>query len=497
MSGSLLEASPYGQGNTLASRAARAPLAPGLARVGMDWTPQVHQAQLLAVDRGILLSAGALGSGKSEPGALRLLKWALRYPRRPDGRPTKWYALGPDFSLLRQEQFGKILEHARRIKGAEVVKRVVGGQDPRIILCHDQVILGRSTTDADRLRGHEVDGFWLDEAQNVEEKAFRIAISRLRSTTAIRVVITGSPEDSPDWIWKLLSGEDEGYNRVRLRLIEEGSGLWPFRWSSIMNTANSTSVLGVVRAVLDASTHNASAQELEGRFPNTSEAPGQNALNFVRAFVGRVEIRGEEAIPQVLGVDIGETLDFSWLTVMSSRGVVLYQERFNAGSPGVPRATFYPFLQDRIEQLAGVWRVKKVAIDSAKSGKSLAQALAVKVGDRFKVEGVDTSIPGRKSEIVEALLLATAAGRVRVPTAWRLGGQPEQTVDHVPQLRKEFEEMTIYEVGKKRAFDHPSGGHDDGPVALAIAWKGLGGGGTPGAGLGAWKAPILGPTFFQ
>lgn len=505
MSGSLREASPYGQGNTVASRAKRSLIAPGLSRVGFErleahregcscgpgeacpvWEPQDHQAALLSVDRGILLSAGALGSGKSEPGALRLLKWALRNPRRPDGRPTKWYVIGPDFSLIKQEQFEKILEHARRLRGAQVVKRVVGGQDPRIVLCHDQVILGRSSTDPNRLRGHEVDGFWLDEAQNVEEKAFRIAISRLRSTTAVRVVITGSPEDSPDWVWKFLSGEDEGYNKVRQRLLDEGSGLWAFRWSTAMNKANTGGVVGVVRAILDASAQGASAQELEGRFPATPEAPSLGVIDYGKAFVGKVTLPLGEVQPAVLGIDIGESIDFTWFTVMSSRGVVLAMERFNAGTPGVPRSEFFPYLEERIAAVAKRWRVNRVVIDSAKSGKAIQQNVSRKLSG-FKVEALATDAPGKKAAAIEALSVALGRGDVRIPTAWQTS-EGGLEVEHVEQLRKEFEEYVPTELGGgKRRWEHPDGGHDDGIVSLALAWHGINGRAQRRDDYSAWK----------
>lgn len=515
MSGSLREASPYGQGNTLASRMGRAPLAPGRARVVVQrtevhregcacrpgelcpiWEPQDHQAQLLAVDRGILLSAGALGSGKSEPGALRLLKWALKNPRRPDGRPTRWYVIGPDFSLIKQEQFGKILEHARRLDGAQVVKRVVGGQDPRITLCHDQVLIGRSSTDPDRLKGHEVDGFWLDEAQNVKERAFRVACSRLRSTTAVRVVITGSPEDSPDWIWKLLSGEDDGYNKVRQRAIEEGSGVFAFRWSTDMNKTNTSAVVGVVRAILDASGKVHSAQELEGRFPNTIEAPSLGVIDYGRAFVGKLAIPDADALPYALGVDIGESIDFTWFTILTRRGVVLAMERFNAGSPDVPRARFYPYLEDRIVATAKRWRVARVVIDIAKSGKPTSQNVTPRLPG-VKVDGFPTDAPGKKSEIIEALGVALGRGDVKIPSGWSAAGR-EVAVENVPQLRKEFEELTPLELGTgKRRWTHPDGGHDDGVVSLALAWHAVTSNPeAPPADLSNWRPINLGPRFF-
>lgn len=482
MSGSLLEVNPFGQGNTRASRECQRPFdANGSSIAYTEWEPRPYQAPLLSIDKGVILAAGALGAGKSEPGAEQLIRWAFRYPRRKDGRPTKWYVIGPDFSLIKQEQFGKLLEHLRKVTVPgfrSLVKRVVYGQDPRIILAQDQVILGRSATDPDRLRGHEVDGYWGDEVQKWPEKAFRIATSRCRSAAAIRIVLTGSPEDSPAWVWRMLSGEDEGYNKLRAALKKKGAGFYAFRWHSRQNTTNEAGVLDVVQAALDASAAGVSAQELEGKFPATHEAPSLGVLNHSRAFVGKVQLDARDAQPSSLGVDIGESEDFTWLVVLSSTGVVLHMERFNANSPGVPRATFHPWLEDRVHEVAARWGVKTIVVDSAKAGKPMAQSLLRKSGEG-KIRGqprvlpYDTSTGRKKHEAIESLMLALSRADVRIPSTLSIAGK-ETKVAEEPQLRKEFEELVVVDHGNgKRSFDHPHGAHDDGVVSLALAWHGL------------------------
>lgn len=471
------ERDAYGRGFTAGGREADAAVAGGVGALPTEWAPHDYQARLLTLDAGVILAIGALGSGKSEPGALKLIQWALRHPRRADGRPTKWYAIGPDFSLIRQEQFGKLLEHCRRIKlpgVGRIVRRVTYGIDPRIVLMHGQVILGRSATDPDRLRGHEIDGFWGDEVQEWDEKAFRIAFSRLRSAAAIRVVLTGSPEDTPGWLWHMISGKHAGYNALREQLAKDGTGFYAFRWRSSQNTANQAGVLGALRSVMEATAGTTAAQELEGRFPGTHEAPLlMGEIDYAPAMVERLELAETQAVGYSLGVDVGETRDFSWLTVISREGVVLFMDRFNVSTPGVPRERFYPYLERRAEQVARRWGCKVVVVDTSRAGKGVAEHLAIALGAAATVIGVDTGAGNTKSDLIEVAGTAMSRGDLRVPERWVVTGKDPVEVKWVDYLRKELSELQPHEVRKGRRWDHPPGGHDDGPVSLSLAYHGL------------------------
>jgi hypothetical protein len=488
------EALAFGRGNTAAHRAPRAPLVPGQAHVTSLWTPYPSQKCMLGATTGIIMATGALGSGKSEPGAYTLLRWALRYPRREDGLPTKWYVIGPDYSFLKHQSMPKVLEHARRIRELNVVKRVNVGIDPRIVLLHDQVILFRSATDADRLRGHEVDGFWLDESQKTDPRSFRIAYSRLRSTEKVRVVVTGSPEDFPSWNWHMISGQDEYWNEVRKTLIAGGSGFYCYRWRSEENLSNKSEVLSTVRAVMNATGEGVAVQELEGRYPGTHEAPAIGALDFARAFVGRIELAHEDMVGAVIGVDLAKQQDFTWITVLSKTGCVLAMERFNAHSPGVPANDFYHHVEWRISRQIDMWRAPLVKIDTAMGGGVEAEFLARTLGSRAKVEGYKTDQVRRKYEAIEGLGVALARLSIRVPSVWVEPNGVEHRVDLVDELRRELSELVVTHHEGYRSFRAPSGGHDDGVVSLALAAQGLSVR-RPSAGPFTYKQPHF-PKFF-
>ena len=72
------EVQPEGRGFKAGSRV-RAIFDPsGVSTVHIGWTPNPKQERALVADQGIDLIVGGLGSGKSDVGSLKLLRWALR-----------------------------------------------------------------------------------------------------------------------------------------------------------------------------------------------------------------------------------------------------------------------------------------------------------------------------------------------------------------------------------------------------------------------------------
>jgi hypothetical protein len=466
------ELHPEGRGFKRGSRV-RSVLDPdGFTGVATEWVPNEKQASALASDVGIDVIVGGLGSGKSDVGALKLLMWALRNPRRKDGSPTKWLILGPDFSFLKDEQMQKILEQASKLDGAPyetIVKRVVFGQNPKIVLCHDQELLCRSGTEPKRMRGHQFSGVWMDEAEYQHEEAFTMAVRRMRSAGAIRAVVTTSPETVRNsWVWPLISGTNDGYNRFR-----EKVSVRVHRWRSRDNKANEPEVLDAIGALLEATAPGTSAQELDGLFLGTHEAPERGVFDFQKAFVSRLTLSESEMRAAVLGVDLGKQHDFTWLTVLGRTGVVLYMDRFNASTLDTKRQTFYTAVQERVAALVDEFRIPLVKIDTAMQGASFADMLRTRLGARARVLGYGTDAPKRKAQALEALGVALSRQTVRIPEVWIAPSGLETRVEHVAQLKREFVELQVEERDGYRVFDHPQGGHDDGIVSLALAYSGI------------------------
>jgi hypothetical protein len=484
-----VEVHPEGKGFKRGSRERATFDATGLAAASTVWSPNAKQERAIVTDTGIDLIVGGLGSGKSDVGALKLLRWALRYPRRRDGSPSKWLILGPDFALLRDEQMQKILDHAARLPDAPyetVVKRVCYGQNPKIVLCHDQELLCRSGTEPKRMRGHQFSGTWMDEAEWQHESAFTMAMTRMRSAEAIRAVVTTSPQTVRNsWVWPLLSGTHDGYNKLR-----EKTAVRVHRWRSSDNKANEPEVLEAIGAVLEAGKAGTSSQELDGLFLGTHEATERGVFDYAKAFVGKLQLAPHEAKVAALGVDLGKQHDFTWLTVISVTGVVLYMQRFNASTVNAPREAFYPWVERRIVELVDEWRIPLVIVDTAMQGASFSETLRTKIAPRARVQGFGTDAPKKKAQTIEALGVAMSRLAVRVPEAWVGPDGVEHRVDHVLQLKRELSELQTQERDGYRTFNHPPGAHDDGVVSVALAAQAVS---RPvgGASLEHWRQPAF------
>lgn len=498
-----------------------------------------------------------VGGGKTWVAALKQLFLALRHPKRRNGEPTEWLVLGRDYPVVHDMQLEEILKHVRMlcypgepqelvvkdgggpqsemswafdgehgltfvepqplspvsawaekwiegdryigrsmlsIKEKAVVARAVGGTRPCIELTTGAKFWGFSATDVSRMRAFAFDGGWLDEAEYQTLASFEMAANRQRSGRGgLRLTITSSPAAAGQgWLWAVISGKFPRWDPIRL-----ANPLRVHRWASEDNPTNDPSQLAAIRAVLEATAPGKAKGELDGLFVGTEEAPGMGPIDYMRAFVGRVAVKLEDVQPGAMGVDIGETSDFTWITVLSKTGLVLAMERFNKGSPGVPHVGFYPYLESRIEQLALKWRVPKVIIDAAKAGIGVQEHLEAKLrGRSVIVEGYRTDAVGKKSEAIELLGTALSRGDVRIPTAWRAPGFDERPVEWTDYMLKEFNDLLVIDVGQgKRRFTHPEGAHDDGIVSLALAWHGIAGRSGPTS-ISGWGTISLGPRVF-
>lgn len=515
------------------------------------------QRPVLANDRGIDVIVAGIGGSKTWLAALKHLFFGLRHPLRRNGDPTEWLVLGRDYPVVHEMQLAEIVKHARQlaypaepremeikdgngpasamswafegdhgltlrepspsalaeawverwvsgdryvvrplvsIQEKAVIARNVGGVRPCIELTTGVKFWGFSATDTSRMRAFAFDGSWIDEAEWHTIASLEMAVQRQRSGKGgLRLSITSSPAGAGQgWLWGVISGRFPRWDKLRMA----PNKLRVHRWTSEDNPTNDPEQLAAIRAVLDATSPGKAAGELDGLFTGTDEAPGMGPLDYVRAFVGRVYLGLEDLRPAALGVDIGETVDFTWLTVLSATGVVLAMERFNKGSPGAPHEGFYPYVEARAEQLALKWRVPKIVVDIAKAGIGVQEHLASKLKGRVVVEGYRTDAPGKKSAAIEMLGTALSRGDIRIPTAWTTPGQEERPVEWVDFLAKEFGDLVEVVVGpNKRRFTHPEGAHDDGIISLALAWHAIAGRREPPPpNLSKWRPIRLGPT---
>ena len=439
------------------------------------WRPHPGQEPVLANDAGISICIGGVGWGKTQVAAAWLLRMIARHPRKKDGkRAARALILGKDFTNAAGTQFLAIRERVRELglpEDAVIVDERGPGIDhkPELTFWNGVVASAYSGTDPDSTRSFEADLLWVDEAEEMSALALVTAIGRLRDVDAIRVMVTSNPKGG-GWIYPMLAGDVPEWDEIR-----RANEVRFFRGATHQNPHSTKKTRQTMGALYRAVSPGLELQELGGRVLGTAEAPGAQAIEWVKAFVGKIAITSPaDERAYVVSADLGRSEDFCWFTAASATGVVLAQDRSNLGEVDVTEDAYWPYVADRLIQFAVTWGSSVLVIDTARGGDQFAALLREALQRRelrVAVSGVDTSSVGKKSEILEALSMAIGMGRWTIPSAWESVARGTITVDHVEKLRLEFKKLIKTAHGARARYTHPKGGHDDGVVSHALAWS--------------------------
>lgn len=433
------------------------------------WAPLWLQERILAADTGIDFVVVGIGGGKSQVAAEKLLRWALRYPLHPDGKTAnQGLVMGKDFRNAGDAQFKKIRQQAGRlIPGGEavpgpIIAHIRTAGEPVILLQNGVELKAFSGTDPDATRSHEFGYGWVDEAEFMDLPSFTTALGRLRGSGGIRMIVTSSPKGD-GWMHPIASGEYEQWAQIRR---ENRVTFW--RWRSEDNPATAAT-LPTIRAAQNAQSPDLALAELDGRFLGTAEAPGSGAIDYVKAFVGRLAAE-EKAV--VVGADLGKSADYCWFTALSRSGVVTAQDRFQLGDVDVTAADYWPLAQRRLIEFCEREGASEVLVDASRGGDHFTAALRERLerwGGSLRVRELPTNANSKRSDLIEGLGMAIALGRFRVPTA-----HGARVVDHVEELRIELKHLVPKPPRDGRRMFGTDGTHkDDGVIAGALAWRAL------------------------
>lgn len=165
----------------------------------------------------------------------------------------------------------------------------------------------------------------------------------------------------------------------------------------------------------------------------------------------------------VIGVDWGRSNDFTVVMVLDARtGAVACVDRFTDLGYRVQR--------DRVAAIAARFPGAPIVVERNSFGDVQAEELQrdAQIGDRVRTFNTTAA---SKSEAIEALVLAFEQGLIRIP--------------RLPWLIDEllsYDSQRLPSGGLK--YGAPPGKHDDGVMALAIAWHGRSYGGSN------WASPI-------
>lgn len=371
--------------------------------------PILHAAQQRVVDgakRFNVLECGRR-SGKTTLGVDLAIDCAL------DGKPVGWFA--PTY---------KILADAWRelVAGTADIKLKVDQQERRIELLTGGVIECWSLDTPDPARGRKYARVLIDEAGIVRE---------LESAWngAIRPTLTDYRGDA--WFF----GTPKGHNYFH-RLYakgQQGDADWvSWRFGTASNPVISPAEIEDARRDMPPAV-------FEQEFMGIPADDGGNpfGLAAIRACIVP-EISGRA--PDVWGVDLAKSQDWTWPIALDSRGAVCRSERWQA-----------PW-NVTISRLTGLLAAgRRVLVDSTGVGDPIVEQLRRTVG--FKVEGYHFTAQS-KQRLMEGLAAAIHQKTIRYPDG---------------PLVSELESFT-YEYTKSGVrYTAPDGLHDDGVCALALA----------------------------
>lgn len=135
---------------------------------------------------------GGIGSGKTFAGACK----ALSMPANSVGM-----VLAPTFPMLRTASLRSFTEIARP---AGLIKSF-NKAEYEMTLVGNRTIYWRSADNPDRLRGPNLDWFWLDEAAMCDEETWLILTGRLRGQTGPNTGwLTTTPRGTRHWLYDLV-----------------------------------------------------------------------------------------------------------------------------------------------------------------------------------------------------------------------------------------------------------------------------------------------------
>ncbi len=147
------------------------------------------------------------GAGKSMIGAYDLAMKASQKSNR------LYMVVAPNFPVLRDSSLRSFLRVARKL---EILKGTTHGfnkTESRATLLNGSEVVFKSAENPDGLRGPNISGLWVDEAQDVIEEAFNIALGCVREDPVYNwVTATFTPKGRKHWTYTAFAKPDANGN---------------------------------------------------------------------------------------------------------------------------------------------------------------------------------------------------------------------------------------------------------------------------------------------
>ena len=402
-------------------------------KVRINYTP--HQGQALfhaSTARFRILCCGR------KWGKTTMLVWeAFRWLGRPDS--LVWW-VAPYYNLAQ-------LGWRRFIEAVPPI--TIAGQDKRnsvITMVNGSQIWFKTADNPDSLVGEGIDLLLMDEAARIKERTWLQTMRpNLDDPNRAGYMAAISTPMGHNWFYKewLLGlkniGNRESWGQRLTHLpitnerIEDVTGGWPSWNSDYFKLAALEEAIHLPRMVF--------LQEYGARFLSDL---GSVFRDITKAVQGVLEgpIEGEV---YYAGVDLAKTVDYTVITVIDSKGHLVYCEQ-------LPQGISWPAQVNHIIRAARLYNEATILIDSTGLGDPVYDFIRTRYAH---IQGVKITNP-RKRELIENLAIAISARKITYPD--------------IPQL---LEELSLFGVEATASgnikYEAPRGFHDDHVISLALA----------------------------
>lgn len=284
----------------------------------------------------------------------------------------------------------------------------------------------RSADNPDSLRGEGLDLIVYDESAFMREEAFTEAGRPALSDREGGALFISTPKGR-NWFWRLY-----------MRGLSDETGWAAWRLPTSSNPHIKPAEIEAARQHLPAAVF---SQEYLAEFV---EDAGLVFRNLAACIHPAPPATPEPGRRYYMGVDWGQSRDFTVLLVIDDRGVVVALDRFNQIGWDVQRG--------RLETLALHWQVELIMAEANSMGGPNIEALQARGLPVFAF----TTTTDSKDRLIQALTLAFEQRNISIPDD--------------PVLLAELQAFEAERLPSGRwRYEAPGGMHDDTVIALALA----------------------------
>lgn len=157
------------------------------------------QKEFIFDDHRFALLSGGVGSGKSMAGCYKAILFSLTYPKSVGLIGNQTYGQLSDSTM---RTFSEVIEHLENQYRSMKLIKSFDKSKLNMTLINGSEILFRAFDKEEKVRGTDLNYFYLDEASTIREDIYMQLMKRLRKGKLQQAWLTTNPDTITHWIYK-------------------------------------------------------------------------------------------------------------------------------------------------------------------------------------------------------------------------------------------------------------------------------------------------------